>query len=223
MFLLQFPLFDSHNVWLGCCIIWTHLVLCYVSVSAFTFVLPRNEEWCGCGLGSSREGCCSMWAGEPGGMRPWTGWGGGAGSVPSRGSKLATKGRYSPGGQSRAMGMETGRGQAGVFAQVEEVGVAWHRHCWPQLRSALKPCIRPKLPGCWQAKGEAPLLTALFPHSSFHTALGAQLHPELAPRLVSRPGLPWGGMEWAWGRGSQQVLVQPSWLQGGWEAGKADV
>lgn len=67
MFLLQLPLFDSHSVWLGCCIFWTHLVLCCLSVSAFTFVLPRNKGWCGCGLSRSRVGCCSLWAGEPGG------------------------------------------------------------------------------------------------------------------------------------------------------------
>lgn len=200
MFLLQFPLFDSQGVWLGCCIFWTHLVLCCLSVSAFTFVLPGNEGWCGCGLPSGTVGCCSMWAGEPGGMRPRTGWAGGQDPYPPAGPG-GQRGQTQPwrAGQGHGDG-DSQRPGWGVCPQVEEVGVAWHRHGWPQLRPAPRPSIRPELPGCWQAKGEAPLLTALFPHSSFHTTPGAQLAAGLALRPVSGPGLPWG----RWGSEPEQ-------------------
>lgn len=63
------------------------------------------------------------WAGEPGGMTPWIGWGGGQHLYPPGGhqGQTALEGRAGPWGWRQA-GLGTGWGS------LAHVGVAWHRH-----------------------------------------------------------------------------------------------
>lgn len=100
----------------------------------------------------------------------------------------ALEGRAGPWGWRQA-GLGTG---GGSLAQ------AW----LTTAQVSTEPSIQPELPGCWQAKGEAPLLTALFPHSSFHSCTRGWPCARWAD-----PGLPWVG----WGSEPEAEAASRSW------------
>lgn len=71
------------------------------------------------------------------------------------------------------------------------------------------PRVWPELTSLWRAEGEAPLLTAVFPHSSIHSPLqgaAAQLHQGLALCPGSRS---WGSP--GAGRGAGSEVASGSW------------
>lgn len=144
-----------------------------------------------------------------------------AGHVPSSGS------RWSPGADTALEGRAGLWGWSQAEARLGNLptGQGGLAQAWlSTAQVSTKAQHSAKLPGCWQARGK-PHFSQPFSHTAHLTAPWERSCTRSWPcARWAHPGLPWAGMgEPAWGRGSQQVLVQPSWLQGGWEAGKADV
>lgn len=224
MFLLQLPLFDSHSVWLGCCIFWTHLVLCCLSVSAFTFVLPRNKGWCGCGLSRSRvveqeqEQIELLPVGRRARrMRPQTEWGGGQDMYP-----LAGPGGHQGQTQPWRAGQGCGDGarQRPGWGICPQVRVAWHRHGWAQLRSAPRPSIQPSSQAAGRPGG-SPTSHSPFPTQLISLRPGSAAAPGAGPvpaeHTRGSPGLGWGSQPEA--EAASRSLCSPAGCR---EAGKLE-